>query len=129
MTTEFEPGNRIDEPKTQPHGLPGWVIGLGLVLVGILFLLQNLNIIGPIGLMHNWWALFILIPAVNSFYKVFRDLQANGALTPASRDSIVSGLLLTFLAAIFLFDLDWGKFWPVFLIIFGLGALLKNRDK
>jgi hypothetical protein len=113
-----------DDPTQKHHTNPAWVGGLVLVVIGILFLLQNLNIVGPLPLLRNWWALFILIPAVGAFYRVGQDIQSNGRLTGLGRGSLVSGLVLGFLSAIFLFDLNWSVIWPIFLIIAGIGALL-----
>jgi hypothetical protein len=40
------------------------------------------------------------------------------------RGTLTGGLMLLLVTIIFLFNLDWGKVWPLFLIIIGLGALL-----
>jgi hypothetical protein len=37
---------------------------------------------------------------------------------------MLGGLVLTFLAAVFLFNLNFGALWPVFLILGGIGLLL-----
>ena len=39
------------------------------------------------------------------------------------RGSLIGGLILTLIAAFFLVDLEWGKFWPLVLILIGIGAL------
>jgi hypothetical protein len=36
------------------------------------------------------------------------------------------GILFTAVAAIFLLELPWGRVWPVFIILAGLGMLLPN---
>jgi len=40
------------------------------------------------------------------------------------RGPLIGGLLLTFIAAAFLFSLDFGNLWPVFLILGGIALLL-----
>ena len=52
-----------------------------------------------------------------------------GYLTNSIRGQISGGTMMTLVGAIFLFDLDWGKVWPVFLIVPGVFMLLGvNRD-
>lgn len=101
------------------HG-PNWGAGLALIIIGLIFLVANTTDF----YLNNWWALFILIPAVSNFGNAWRDYEKNGRLTHAGRGSITGGLILTLIASAFLFSLDWGLIWPVFLIIGGLAALL-----
>jgi hypothetical protein len=55
---------------------------------------------------------------------VWRIYQSNGRLTSAARGPLIGGLTTLTVALVFLLGLDWGKIWPVFLIIAGVGALL-----
>jgi hypothetical protein len=113
------------EPRRPERwGGSAWIAGVVLIVVGVVILVQNLNLFGPWELINNPWALFILIPALGSLYQVWRDFQDNGRLTYRSRGPLVGGLVLLFVTAVFLLNLDWGKVWPVFLILAGLGALL-----
>jgi hypothetical protein len=99
----------------------GWIAGVVLVLLGIVFLLQNMGAMVP----GNWWALFILIPAIGAFARAWSAFQNNdGRLNAASRGPLIGGLVLTLIALIFLFNLNWGILGPMILIILGLGALL-----
>jgi cation transport ATPase len=97
-----------------------WIVGLVLVLIGIVFLLQTLGLFFLI----NWWALFILIPAIAAFAGAWREYRSAGQMTGGVRGSLFGGLLITLVALILLFNLDWGIFWPILLIIGGLGLLL-----
>lgn len=94
--------------------------GLGLVALGVVFLLHNLGYM----VLGNWWALFILLPAGGTFIGAAAAYREAGRLTPAVRGSLVAGSILTLVAAIFLFNLDWGLMWPLFIVIVGAGALL-----
>lgn len=96
----------------------------GLVLIGIgtIFLLGNFTNI----YINNWWALFILIPAFGNLCGAWMNLQRNGRFTHRGRKSLIGGLFLTVVASVFLFNLDWGVVWPVFLIIGGIGALFSG---
>ncbi len=97
-----------------------WGAGLILIAIGVLFLVSNTTGFS----LHNWWALFILIPAFSNFGSALNNYQSNGRLTRSGRGSLTGALILTLIASVFLFDLDWGLVWPVFLIIGGLSALL-----
>ncbi|HEY3343950.1 MAG TPA: hypothetical protein VGJ97_03415 [Anaerolineaceae bacterium] len=122
MAQDFPPPP--DSPPQKHNTNAAWIGGLVLIVIGIVFLLQNLNLLGPLPLLRNWWALFILIPAVGAFLRVAQDIQANGRLTGLGRGSLISGLFMGFVSAVFLFDLNWAVIWPIFLIIAGVGALL-----
>jgi hypothetical protein len=98
----------------------GWMAGGLLILLGIIFLAQNLGAF----YLFNWWALFILIPAIASFAAAWNSYQANGRLTAAGRGSLVGGGILLAIAVALLFGLDFGLLWPIFLIIGGLVVLL-----
>jgi hypothetical protein len=103
-------------------GHSGLVPGLVLILVGSVVLIVNLT--GAH--LQNWWALFILIPALSGFAHGWQRYQKHGRMTGSARGSIVGGLFFTFIAAVFLLGLNWGTVWPVLLILFGIKALLSN---
>jgi hypothetical protein len=89
--------------------------------LGIIFLLRELTTFS----LDNWWALFILIPAVGSFGAAWRSYQnAGGHLTAGSRGSFITGLILTMVTMIFLFNLNWGLLGPILLILAGIGILI-----
>jgi hypothetical protein len=90
--------------------------GLVLIVVGVLFLLQQI-----IGLnFRNWWAFFILVPAFGSFSSAFYAYRASGRFTEAVRAGIGGGLIILTVAVILLFDLDWAVWWPLMVIVPGL---------
>jgi len=97
-----------------------WIGGVILIAIGLIFLFTNL---GGFHL-NNWWALFILIPAISNFGSAWENYRANGRLTKSGRGSITGGLILTLIACTFIFEWPWGVIWPIFLIIGGVGALL-----
>jgi putative Mn2+ efflux pump MntP len=97
-----------------------WVGGVILIAIGLIFLVTNL---GGFRL-DNWWALFILIPAISNFGSAWGNYQANGRFTKSGRGSITGGLILSLIAFTFLFNWSWSVIWPVFLIIGGISALL-----
>jgi hypothetical protein len=97
----------------------GWIGGAILILLGVVFLLQNLNI----AFLANWWALFILIPAFGALAVAWETYRSNGRLTRGGAGSLVVGGLLTILALAFLLNMNVGLFWPILLIVGGLVLL------
>ena len=91
-----------------------WIIGVVLIALGGLFLLSNVL---PGTYLTNWWAVFILIPALFNLNRAWQSYRRHGRLTRGGRSSLVGGLLILTVALIFLLGLDWGVFWPVFIII------------
>lgn len=97
-----------------------WIAGVAIIIVGVVFLIGNFTDYQ----LNNWWAIFILIPGIFSFVKAWNTRKADGRWSKAARGSLIGGLGVTLVAVIFLFDLDWGKVWPLFLILGGVAALL-----
>ena len=108
-----------------------WVVGLILILLGGIFLLRNTGTFDiPL---RNWWALFILIPAIGSLDTARRMYQnAGNQLTASARGSLLVGLVLLLITAIFIFDLSWSYFGPILIILAGIGILFTyvsgNKD-
>ena len=110
---------RAERRAARYAGGGAWVVGVALIILGGVFMLQNMGTV----LIHNWWALFILLPALGSFATAYGAYRNSGRLTPLARNSLVGGLILTAIAAFFLLDLDWARWWPTLLILAGIGAL------
>ena len=115
---ETESTNNHDEHHRRGSSL--WV-GIAFILLGVVFILQTTRLVA----LHNWWALFILIPAIGSFASAVRNFQRNGnRFTRSVTGSISGGLFMTAVALMFLFRLDWGRYWPIFIVLAGLSILL-----
>lgn len=112
--------NQPEKSSEKQYGTPAWIGGAILIVIGLIFLLRNLTGFS----LDNWWALFILIPAATSFGRVVSIYQAEGRLTSSARRALIGGLILTFVCTVFLFELNFGRLWPVFLILGGIGMLL-----
>jgi hypothetical protein len=113
---------RREERLTDLSRSGTWTVGLILILLGGMFLLRSM---GTFELpLQNWWALFILIPAVGSFDTALRMYRhAGNQLTPAARGSLLVGGVLTFVTIMFLFDISWTFFGPILIILVGIGIL------
>jgi LiaF transmembrane domain len=101
----------------------GWILGLVLIALGGVFLLQNAGL--PV-LVGNWWALFILIPAIAAFASAWTLYQQDKQFTPRVIGLITGGLVPLTIALIFLFDFSFGGAWPLLLVILGAGMLLRG---
>lgn len=100
-------------------GWSGTWLGIALIAMGAFFLVQNY-----LGYqLRNWWALLILIPAAGAFTAAWSTWRsARGA--SAAAWSFTMGIVFTAVAAIFLLELPWGRVWPIFIILAGIGMLL-----
>ena len=100
-----------------------WTAGLILILLGGMFLMRNMgNLSFPF---TNWWALFILIPAIGAFDTALLAYRHAGSQwNAAARGSMGVGILLTLVATMFLFNLSWTYFGPALLILAGIGILV-----
>ena len=109
---------RIEERRAGRSG--SWVAGAILILIGIFIMLDNLAGFT----LENWWALFIMIPALGAFGNAWRAYQNDGRLSGQARASLISGVILTMVTAVFLLNLNWTILGPVLLILAGVGLLL-----
>ncbi len=99
-----------------------WIFGLLLIALGAIFLLNNFTGFE----LNNWWALFILLPAMGALGNFWRSYRNAGHMNGEAAGSLIGALLMGTVAGMFLFGLNWGVMWPVFIIIIGLGALLSG---
>jgi hypothetical protein len=111
---------RIAERRAARGGRDAWIGGIILVGIGLLLLLRNTTGFE----LNNWWALFILIPALGAFANAWRAYQESGRLNAQARSSIFGGLILTMITAIFLFNLNWTYLGPILLILAGIGIFI-----
>ena len=111
-----------EEPRKKGDGGgASWMVGVILILVGVAFLLEQGNYLE---LTANWWAVFIYLAAFASFANMWRAYRSAGEFTSSAGGSLTWGLVLTVVASIFLFNLEWDLWWPAILIAVGVGILL-----
>ena len=119
---------RREQRLADPSRSGAWVTGFILIGLGTMFLLRS-NGIYDIPL-RNWWALFILIPAISAFDSALRTYRnAGNQLTAPARGSLLVGTVLTFVTIMFLFDISWTFFGPILIILVGLGMILNYSFK
>jgi cell wall-active antibiotic response 4TMS protein YvqF len=110
-----------DATSQPPSRYAAWIPGVVLIGLGVVFLIQNY--LGRE--IHNWWALFILIPVFFTLERGYASLQAGRSAEAIGQ--LTGGLVLVALIVIFLFGLPFGQLWPIFLIIGGLSLLFSRR--
>ncbi len=99
-----------------------WLVGIILIVLGVIFLLQTFQ-----GFyLNNWWALFILIPALGSFADAWNAYRRSNQLDRRVRGALVSGCVFLLITFTFLFNWNWGVVLPVLLIIWGVTLLLNS---
>lgn len=134
MSEELPPNERPSGESSRGRlSSSGLIVGLVLIALGGIFLLQTLGLFGTSPVLRNWWALFILIPIAGVLGNLWRTYQANGgAFVSSMIGQLIVLLVMSMLFVILLFNLDWSRLWPVFLIVAGLGALasalVRQRD-
>lgn len=115
---------RREQRLADPSSAGTWVVGLILIVLGGMFLMRNTGTWDiPI---TNWWALFILIPAVGAFSSAWRIYQDAGRLTAPARSSFLVGLVLTFVTLMFLFEISWTYLGPVLIILVGAAIIFNS---
>ena len=114
---------RRQERRRMRYGGGEWFLGIILIAAGALIYLQTMKIY----VFNNWWALFILIPALGSFVGAWRAYQASeGKFTRRVRGSAIAGLGFTAVAVVFLLGLNWTLFGPILLVLAGAGLIING---
>lgn len=110
---------------TARHGHPV-VTALLVVAVGVIFLCGNLGLRIPFFDWANGWAWFILLGAAWPLSEAWERYRAVGTLDGVVAQSLLSALAIAIVAMIFILDLAWGTWWPLFVIYGGLCMLVRG---
>jgi hypothetical protein len=120
-TTQPEENQQPQTQRQVRRGGREWILGIILILLAGMMLLRNANITT----LHNWWALFILLPALGALSDAWAHArQAGGRFNRRARGALVLGLVLLAVTAVFLLDLKWTLIGPGLLALAGLGLVL-----
>lgn len=104
-------------------------LGLVVIVIGLLFLAREHGYKLDFLWIHHWWALFILIPAVAMTARVVARVRRLGRFDAEAAGTSIGALATALVAGMFLLDLNFGKWWPVFVILGGLSILLSGFAK
>ncbi|MDE2023020.1 MAG: hypothetical protein KGJ18_02305 [Gammaproteobacteria bacterium] len=117
------------ELKTAHRHWSGLTTGLVVIAVGVAFPLWNFDVRLPFMRYRNWWALFILIGAVGPLSYALHRYREKRRFDGGVLHSLISAAAVIVLALMFLLDLDWARWWPVFIIIGGLYMLANHWNR
>lgn len=129
--------SKVDSPLPQQPSVPAsqstvkgspasWALGLAVAVIGGLLLAKNLGVDLFFLDFHNWWAFFILLAAIGPLQLAYRCYRREG-VGSAMLNALVTAGSIIFIALIFLLDLSFGTWWPVFIIIGGF-YMMTNRN-
>lgn len=100
-----------------------------VIAVGSLFLLGNLGVRWSFLYLQNWWAWLIMVGAVGPASMAMQRYRTQGAIDGEALHYVLNAAIIIMVALIFLLQLSWGQWWPVFVIYGGLCMLVRNwRD-
>lgn len=95
--------------------------GLGIIVLGALLLLDQLNIAGFNNLLANWWPLFVIGAGILVFLNDTKSYL--WALL------IIGFGVIAQLNALKAFDINpWQVFWPAVIIVVGLSIVFRRSD-
>lgn len=102
---------------------------LVVIAIGAFFLLGNLGVEWGFPYLQNWWAWLIMLGAVGPASMAMQRYRAQGAVDGEVLHYVLNAAIIVMVALIFLLQLSWGQWWPVFVIYGGLCMLVRNwRD-
>ena len=116
----FEKGEETEAEKADQKRENSWMMGVAVILMGIMFLLDK----SGVAHVNNWWAVFLISPAVGSFMRAIRRYKEEGMITRRVTAPIIGGVASLILALFFLLDLNIGQLWPIFVILAGISILI-----
>ena len=106
-------------------------IGLAFIAGGVTVLL---NQSGLLSFDFNWWAFFIVIPALGSFrnaydrYRATHNLFDMGVMLPALIGLFMIGLMYNLLSGNG-WNFNWNLLWPLMFMVIGLGMIFGRSQK
>lgn len=114
-----------EQAQQQPtHNKKNTKNGIFLITAGVLFLMSQWGWF----YFANWWALFILMPALGAASTAWNEYQTHGYMTSQARRSTIGALMIGLVASSFLFNIGFHMIWPLFLIVAGISALWEQRS-
>jgi drug/metabolite transporter (DMT)-like permease len=97
-----------------------------VIAIGTFFLLGNLGIDFPLFDYANWWAWFILIGAAWPLFDAVDRYRSTGTVDGEVLRSLLTAAVIVMVALMFILELSWQRWWPVFIIYGGLCMLVRD---
>jgi len=109
----------------------GWSSGrivpaLVVIAIGVFFLLGNLDIDLPFFDLANWWAWLILIAAAAPLLQAVERYRRVGGIDGDVLHSLLTCAVIVLVALMFILELSWTRWWPLFVIYGGLCMLVRS---
>lgn len=116
------------EPSNTPQRHHEWRIfpAAAIIAIGVLFLLGNLGYRLDLFEYGNWWAWFILVAALAPLTRAYEAFRARGRIDGDVVHFLLAATAITLVAVMFLLNLDWRMWWPLFIILGGLFTLVRR---
>lgn len=94
--------------------------------IGAFFLLGNLGIDFALFDDANWWAWFILIGAAWPLFDAVERYRSTGTVDGEVLRSLLTAAVIVMVALMFILELSWQRWWPIFIIYGGLCMLVRD---
>ncbi|MFN4289641.1 MAG: hypothetical protein ACK4E7_02025 [Permianibacter sp.] len=104
-------------------------LGAVIIVIGLLFLAREHGYKLDFLWIDNWWALFILIPAVAMATRVVTRVRRLGRFDAEAAGTSIGALATGLVAVMLLLDWDFGKWWPLFIVLGGLSIVISGFAK
>ena len=121
------PGAQVKDKENLKRFMSmGIWIGAGAILVGVAFLLKNLNVIDVTALLgYRWYAWLVLLPGIGNLVNAYLLYRAEAnKVTMGVRVLIGLGLIIIILAVLMLIGLAWNILGPLMIIGAGLAFII-----
>lgn len=102
------------------------VPALLVIAVGVFFLLGNFGIDFPFFTWTNWWAWFILLGAAWPLSDAWARYRRLGKADGLVLHELLTAAAIVMVALMFILELSWQRWWPVFVIYGGLCMLVRG---
>ncbi|HEY3644043.1 MAG TPA: hypothetical protein VGM16_01785 [Gammaproteobacteria bacterium] len=120
----------VQQPQESRHKMwSSLAIGLTVVAVGVAFLMDNFGWRLPFYRPHNWWAVFILVGALPLLLQAADHYRRSGIVDRTLLCLLLSASAPIMVATMFLLELSWDLWWPLFVIYGGLWVMIGGRRK
>lgn len=122
---------RSGKPSLALRSLKTWLgwMGLSAALLGLTFLAKNAGVFDPAAVHPNWWALFILIPAVGGLIMILRTLLSPDRTAALLVANLIAMISVGATGIVALLGIDWNLLKPIMLIGLGLALLVGFMGK
>lgn len=114
------------QPEPTRHSEYRLFPALAVIAVGVIFLMSNLGVKIPFLDSTNWWAWLILVGAFGPLTRAYDVYRARGKIDAEAAYSLLVAGAIALVAVMFLLGLDWQVWWPLFVILGGLFALVRQ---